>query len=214
MSKSPLQNRVDPLGQLHAVPSKAAAMMGNKGILHDKHQNVVRPWVGKSWVACDPHFQSIDRRPLFQPNRYSELFFLDEATAYSAGHRPCWYCQRDSYSDLKTRWMQLFSAGAALSIQIIDAQLHKERAIRGGGKLTYQAKLADLPYGTFVHMDERAFLVHDRRLLEWSFDGYVVSISLEGEKLVEVLTPWSIVELFKQGLRPKIHSSGALCRAT
>lgn len=110
--------------------------------------------------------------------------------------------------------MQLFSAGAALSIQIIDARLHKERAIRGGGKLTYQAKLADLPYGTFVQMDERAFLVHDGRLLEWSFDGYVVSISLEGEKLVEVLTPWSIVELFKQGLKPKIHSSAALCRAT
>ena len=205
--KSPLQNRVDPAGQLHADPSKEGVLMGNRGILHDGHKEIVRQWNGKSWVACDPKFPKFGKRKLFQERNYSELFFLDEATAYSAGHRPCWTCRPDRYDDFKSRWKQLFSAGTSLLIKEIDAQLHSERAIRGGGKVTYQAKIGDLPDGTFIEIDGSQYLLSGKRMLQWSFAGYVASVARNDAETVTVLTPRSIVELFRRGLVPMIHSS-------
>jgi hypothetical protein len=83
----PFQNRVDPYGELHAVPTRGA-WLGNRGILHDDAQRIVVPWRLKRWLICTLHFK--DRhRAVFTPHRYSELFFLDEATAFAAGHRPC-----------------------------------------------------------------------------------------------------------------------------
>ena len=206
-----LQNRVDPMGVPHSDPSKAATLMGNRGILHNAARQIVRCWAGKSWVACDPHFQKIDRRPLFQANRYSELFFLDEATAYSAGHRPCWYCQRDRYSNFKKYWEQEFSAGAPLLIKQIDDQLHKDRAILGGSKVTFESGLGELPNGTFVEDEGCAWLIQGDRLLQWSLDGYIASIHRNDEKTVRVLTPRSIVELFRRGLLANVHPSSLGC---
>ena len=185
--------------------------MGNRGILHNSERQIVRHWVGKSWVACDPSFQSIDRRPLFRPNRYSELFFLDEATAYSAGHRPCWYCQRGRYSHFKSLWEKHFSAGTALPIKKIDDQLHRDRAIRGGSKATFEAQLEDLPDGTFVEIDGSVFLLSGNRLFKWSFNGYVGAIERTAGLIVKVFTPKSIVELYRIGLNPRVHASADNC---
>jgi len=209
--KSPLENRMDPMGNFHSNPSRAATLMGNRGILHNDAREIARSWVGKSWVACDPRFDNIDRRPLFQPNRYSELFFLDEATAYSAGHRPCWYCQRQRFQDFKRRWEECFSADQPLLIKKIDAQLHLERVGTARSKQTYEAKLHELPNGTFVEIDGVAYLLQEDRLLQWSLDGYVGVVSREAEKTVKVLTPKSIVELFRRGLIPHVHTSASLC---
>jgi hypothetical protein len=123
----PLQNRCDPWGRLHAHPSKAATVMGNRGILHDAQRNVIKHWVGKSWVACDPSFMGIDRKPLFQSGRYSELFFLDETTALAAGHRPCAYCQRVRFNEFKRVWFAANHpelAAEGTPVKVLDAQLH------------------------------------------------------------------------------------------
>ena len=181
--------------------------MGNRGILHDGQRNIVRKWVGKSWVACDPHFKSIDRRPLFQPNHYSELFFLDEATAYSAGHRPCRYCQKERYVDFKSKWEQCFAGGAPLLVKQIDDQLHSDRAMRGGDKVTYGALLGELPNGTFVEIGDKAFLVRGESLLEWSLNGYGSAIARDSGLTVRVLTPKSIVQLYSYGLQASVHPS-------
>jgi hypothetical protein len=206
----PLQNRIDPWGRLHAHPSKAGTVMGNRGILHNKDRVVVRSWAGKSWVACDPKFESIDRRPLFQEHRYSELFFLDEATAFSAGHRPCAYCRRARFEEFKSAWAAVHYPGrpaSEIKIKEIDNQLHLDRAFRGGEKVTFEASLGDLPDGTMISADGMPLLLHHGGLLRWTFDGYERAGSLSRERTVEVLTPRPIVELFRNGFTPSVHES-------
>jgi hypothetical protein len=207
MVKLHLQNRVDPMGELHSHSSKAATLMGNRGILHDGDRNIVRKWVGNSWVACNPNFKGIDRRPLFQPHSYSELFFLDEVTAYSAGHRPCWECRREQYVNFKSSWEKHFTDGEPLLIKQIDKQLHSDRTIRGGKKLTYDVMLSDLPNGTIVEIDGTAYLVQGKKLLEWSFNGYIAANPCDANLTVKVLTPKSIVDLFQHGLSADVHST-------
>jgi hypothetical protein len=119
----PLQNRVDPWGRLHSVAARGA-WMGNRGVLHDATRQIVRPWRLKAWILCRLEFKG-RRRRVFAPARYSELFFLDEATAFAAGHRPCAECNRERFNQFKRAWR----SGARAAE--IDAALHAER-IAGG----------------------------------------------------------------------------------
>ena len=203
----PLQNRVDPWGRLNAVPSKAATVMGNRGILHDGQRRIVKKWAHKNWIACDPTYRSIDRTPLFQPSRYSELFFLDEATAFAAGHRPCNYCQHARFASFREAWKHAYPT-SSLNADEMDAQIHADRVLRNGTKVTFQAALTSLPEGTFVELNEEAFLVHGGNLWKWSFDGYLNAALAEGSE-VTVLTPRCIVDVFRAGLRPGIHKTVA-----
>lgn len=206
-----LQNRVDPWGSLNSNPSKAATVMGNRGILHDDQKKIVKPWAGKSWVACDPKFRGIDRKPLFQVGSYSELFFLDEATAYAAGHRPCAYCQREKFNAFKTAWLTTYpktEPGSFTSIKEIDNQLHRERTTQCGRKATFTAELSHLPDGTIFACGGAAFLLHKGMQYTWSFDGYTKADQAEDSSVVEVLTPKPIVQLFRNGLlKPSVHPS-------
>ena len=205
-----LQNRVDPWGQLHANPSRSSTVMGNRGILHDDHRQVVRNWVGKSWVACLPSFKGIDRKPLFQPGRYSELFLLDEATAFAAGHRPCAYCQRDRFNQFKEHWVKVNvpnATVASVSIKEIDTVIHQDRAARGGVKVTFDAPAASLPDGTMIELNGTAALIHKSGLLQWSFTGYTPFLLTPELQSVKVLTPRSIVQLFHAGFTPRSHAS-------
>ncbi len=187
--------------------------MGNRGILHDAERKVVKHWTGKAWVACDPSFKAIDRKPLFQPRRYSELFFLDEATAYAAGHRPCAYCQRERFNAFKSAWSVAHAAGNAattFSIKDVDASLHEDRVARGGAKVTYTASLRDLPEGAIFEVDGVAFLQNRGRLFKWSFTGYSLAQALPGSASVNVLTPRSVVKLFAAGLPARVHASASV----
>jgi len=92
----PLQNRVTPLGELIAVPARGL-VYGNRGCLHDADGLIRRRFDGKRWIACRLRFRGWHREPLLQPGRFTELFFLDEATAFAAGHRPCALCRREDY---------------------------------------------------------------------------------------------------------------------
>lgn len=206
-----LQNRVDPWGQLHAHPSKASTRMGNRGILHDGNKQIVRPWAHKGWVSCLLSFKDIKRPELFSASKYSELFFLDEATAFSAGHRPCSYCQRDRSNAFKEAWLRANVADPdqfdSFRMPQIDKILHSERAIRGGGKVTYEACIAELPVGSMFESDGSAFLLSPKGILPWSFDGYGAVQVLDKQMSVRVLTPRSIVRAFAAGFVPLMHAS-------
>ena len=195
----PLQNRVDPWGRLHAIASKRSTRMGNRGILHDQDRRIVRQWAARAWIFCLLEFKGRQRK-VFGPRSYSELFFLDEASAFAAGHRPCAECQRARFTEFKRAWLAANRRPADTPIAEIDRQLHAERLHRAQ-KRTYQAPLRELPDGTFVEVGARAFLRWQGRLLEWSSDGYRPNSGSEPE-FVRVLTPVSVVRAFARGFKP------------
>ena len=201
-----LQNRIDPWGNLVAVKARGE-FLGNRGILHDNDKNIVKPWAHKNWVTCELSFKGIKRK-LFGQNSYSELFFLDEATALAAGHRPCAHCRRQRYNEFKNLWLKCKTDLKSISVSEIDKQLHAERAARGGVKVKHSCAFEKLPDGAFIEIGGEAFLFWKGKLKEWSFDGYVSSVSLPAkDEVVTLLTPPSIVELLSNGFVPQVHDS-------
>src|SRR4051794_26424644 len=98
----PRQNRVTPSGDIITTPERGT-LMGNRGVLHDADARIVRRWQGKRWIACVLEFKG-RWRPVMAPGRYTELFFLDEATALAAGHRPCAECRRRRFDEFRDTW--------------------------------------------------------------------------------------------------------------
>jgi hypothetical protein len=211
MKKSKLQNRVDPRGALHVV-AEHGTLMGNRGILHDAVGNIVKQWQHKSWVTCLLNFKGFARSP-FSPNNYSELFFLDEATSLSAGHRPCGFCQKSRFNLFKDNWFKSNASavvGPSKSIGSVDRALHAERAELGGGKVTYLAILADLPVGAMFEFDGVIYLNWSSGHLPWSFKGYGLPVPIASSASVKVLTPVSIVRMFANGFKPEVHITAAV----
>ncbi len=146
----PRRNRVTPFGTLIAVDARGT-LMGNRGCVHDASGVIRRPYQVKRWLICLLEFKG-RHREVMRPGQYTELFFLDEATAFAAGHRPCAECQRGRYELFRDAWLRagLETGGAARpSAETIDAELHRAR-IAGGRQVTYAARLDTLPDGTFV----------------------------------------------------------------
>ncbi len=191
----PLQNRVDPFGALHATPERGA-MMGNcGGRLHDDGQRLVRRWASRRWIACLGAFKG--RRREVWGAGYSELFFLDEATALAAGHRPCFECRRE---DAK-RFAAAFAApGPPMPADAMDAVLHKER-LDGRAKRMARRPFATLPDGAFVAVAGQAMLVWGRALHPWGFGGYGGPVARPADGEAEVLTPPSILKALAKGYR-------------
>ena len=148
----PLQNRVTPLGELVADPARGL-VYGNRGCLHDDEGRIRRRYAVKRWIACRLVFKDWHRAPLLQPGRFTELFFLDEATAFAAGHRPCALCRRDDYDRFSSLWLDLHGERGA---DTIDERLHAERVDPATRRhRLHEAELDDLPDGAFV-LDESA----------------------------------------------------------
>lgn len=204
-----LQNRVDPWGCLHAVHARGS-MLGNRGRLHNEDRQIVTQWQRPAWVTCELEFNG-HRRDVFGANTYSELFFLDEATALSAGHRPCATCRRARYDEFKSKWLVANNtrmSPASSSIIEIDKILHAERVDRSGAKITFDAALSTLPLGAFAEINGEALLVWSRGLTRWSFSGYsTVQVPIDPSTRVRVLTPDSIVRTLVAGFRPTVHPS-------
>lgn len=205
------QNRVDPWGALHAVYSRGT-LMGNRGILHDDRGVIKRRWSSPTWVTCVLNFRGRSSPGVFRPGHYSKLFFLDEATSFAAGHRPCGECQRQRYVEFKAAWEAANASEYHLSvrsIKLLDRQLHRERASMesASGKVTFGSNPAELPAGVLIEWAGGAWLVTSRQeLRRWTFDGYAETIELPNQA-VQVLTPISIVRTFQQGFVPQMHRS-------
>lgn len=184
--------------------------MGNRGILHDENKNIVAPWKHKTWVTCKLEYQGRQRSP-FSPGKYSELFFIDEATAFAAGHRPCAECRRARYNEFKDAWLKANADKATIAnpaISEIDKILHKERTAARGQKGTYDMPFGQLPEGALIELAGNAFLFWRKRIFLWTFSGYQLGKQvLDPSARVTVLTPRSVVATFCQGFQPQIHQS-------
>lgn len=202
----PYQNKVDPWGIIHEVKSKGM-FLGNRGVLHNENQEIIATHRIKGWVTCVLEFKG-RKREIMTPKRYTELFFLDEATAFSAGHRPCAECRRTRYNEFKEKWLEangnlLF--GNKPTAPNMDKIIHKER-IHNKQKVTYTSTLNELPDGTMIEIKSKAFLVWKKELFEWSFQGYSkAGINYNGNDEVIVLTPKSYVKTYTKGFLVNIR---------
>jgi hypothetical protein len=141
------------------------------------------------------------------PDRWTELFFLDEATAFAAGHRPCFECRREDAIRFKIFWLKgnpEYNFDEQTSIQEIDKVLHKERINQDGTKATFTESYAHLPNGTFVLYDDLPFLVLDGLILPWTPFGYEKGTPGPRMDKITVLTPGSIVNTFRAGYIPQM----------
>ena len=204
----PLQNRVTPLGDLTATPERGL-IYGNRGCLHDEHREIRRRYATKRWIACRLQFRGRRRVQLMAPGRYTELFFLDEATALAAGHRPCAECRRPDYNRLKEVW-SLIHPGQ-IGADGIDDRLHRERLdTRTSERRFHEAWYENLPDGAFVEHHGEAHLVLGRQLLRWSHGGYVARQRRPMSGPATVITPPSQLAVLQAGwtsLVPLVHPS-------
>jgi hypothetical protein len=198
----PLQNRVTPLGDLVAKSGRGL-VYGNRGCLHDETGRIRRRYKGKRWIACRLAFRGWLRRPLLQPGRFTELFFLDEATALAAGHRPCALCRRADYTRFAAIWRELHPG--QVGADAIDSQLHGERvAPDTRTQRLHEAGLDELPDGAFVLRDGVPCLVLGARLLAWSAAGYVAHRPRPAHQQAVLITPPSLVAVLRAGWHPLV----------
>jgi hypothetical protein len=197
------RNRVTPFGEIVAVLERGT-FMGNRGVLHDPEGRVRRTWQLKRWLLCLLEFKGRSRQ-IMAPGRYTELFFLDEATGLAAGHRPCAECRRDRYLAFRNSW-----PSGRLPAEAIDNRLHAERLNADGSQRRFEADLDDLPDGVFVTRQEpveRAYLLWKGHLLVWSPGGYRDRLPRPRGEQVVVLTPRPTVEAIRAGYVPEVHPS-------
>ncbi|WP_346297308.1 hypothetical protein LRC39_11240 [Rhodopseudomonas sp. P1] len=219
----PLQNRVTPFGEIVAVASRGM-FTGNRGIIHDPATKTLlnRRWSSPAWITCTCEFRG-RRRDVMATRSWTELFFLDEATALAAGHRPCYYCRRTDANAFAAAWAR-GNGLEQVSAKQIDATLHRER-LDGKAKRLHPLACAvsELPDGAMVvdgkHDDASvhdgsctgiAYLVTRGVLLQWSFQGYqpVEAVVMDGlQDLLVLLTPPSTLRALEAGYQPALHPS-------
>ncbi|MFM9938404.1 MAG: hypothetical protein ACKVP7_02770 [Hyphomicrobiaceae bacterium] len=188
--------------------SARGLMMGNRGgQLHDTARQLRRRrWVSKQWICCKLAFNG-RQREVMAPHRYTELFFLDEATALAAGHRPCFECRRQEFLWFATLWAAARGQSGRAAAPDMDEVLQAERVDAGGNKVIWQAPAETLPSGTFVRFDESPHLVLAGWLLAWTPEGYTATVARPEGVLLDVLTPRAIVAVLSAGYCPMLHPS-------
>jgi len=205
----PRQNRVTPFSTLIATPARGT-LTGNRGCLHDDRQEIRRQYQGKRWIICLLEFKG-RKRAIMTPGHYTELFFLDEATALAAGHRPCAECQRERFERFRDTWA---IANPELcgtyrpTATALDAALHLERTAPSVRATRVCDSIENLPNGVFVTDDgQNAYLVLKSQLLRWSPAGYEHPPMHAIRYPVRVLTPASVVRTLAAGYPVDIHAS-------
>ena len=198
----PRQNRVTPLGELIADPARGL-VYGNRGCLHDAEGRIRRRFAVKRWIACQLEFRGWHRTLLMQPGRFTELFFLDEATAFAAGHRPCALCRRADYNRLVKIWSTLHPQQRGADA--MDEQLHAERVEHSTrGQRHHAARLDELPDGAFVLESGEPHLVLGTRVLRWTPRGYVAALRRPSGTDTVLITPPSLVAVLRAGWEPLV----------
>lgn len=200
-----LQNRVLPTGEIVAEPFRGT-LMGNRGCLHDAARRLGRArWRHRNWITCRLSFKG-RRRTLMVPGRYTELFFLDEATALAVGHRPCAECRREDYLRFRAAWENAF--GDRPSAAELDRTLHADRldGVTGGGQRRHEVSARDLPDGAMALIEGRPMLVWAGALRPWHRDGYRAALALP-RGAITVLTPAATLAVLRAGYSPIPHPS-------
>lgn len=209
----PLQNRVLPTGEIVSDPARGL-LMGNRGCIHrpDRTLGPAR-WRTKMWISCVLVWRDV-RRDVMPPGRWTALFFLDEATAMAAGHRPCGYCRRDDFLAYAGAWQQAAGLAQRLRAGEMDAVLHAERVdSRTRRQQTRPALAGDLPDGAMIRHEGVTGLLTAGRVLPWSFAGYLDNpVPVSPDTTVELLTPPSSVAAMTAGYRPMLHPSASTTR--
>ena len=202
----PLQNRVLPTGEIAAIPDRGM-FVGNRGIIHDPATKTLlrKRWSTDAWLTCVLEFRG-RRRKVMERRSWTELFFLDEATAFAAGHRPCFYCRREDANRFRAAWEKGNRVSDVLAPEM-DAVLHRERFASVKKLHPLPRALEKLPDGTMVQAGEESYLIVQGRALSWSPSGYR---AVKGEITdAKLLTPPSTVRAFAAGYRPVMHESAA-----
>jgi hypothetical protein len=205
-----LQNRISPWGEILASPARGTFMGNRGGVIHNEERQIVRQYANRRWISCLLEFK--DRhRVVMSPNRYTELFFLDEAVALAAGHRPCAECRRDRFNAFKRAWLDSGNPRETnfLYADEMDVELHPARIDVRRDKVTYQASLRSLPDGSFVQIDDDARLVQGGTLFRWTPEGYCDPLRISGDRTVAVLTPAPIIQCLRHGYKPEMHRSAS-----
>jgi hypothetical protein len=196
----PLQNRVNPFGELVAVEARGTIMGNRGGKFHRDDQTLSRRrWASHHWICCDLHYKNKHHDAMGK--YYTSVFFLDEVTALSAGHRPCFFCRRQ---DAK-RFLSL--ADPPLRADEADRIVHVQRRTRQDDR-----PVAGLPDGAMVAVGDVAYAVRGEHLLRWSFDGYLDAVPRAEVPTARPLTPQLYVDILRRGFEPRWHESAA--RAT
>jgi hypothetical protein len=201
----PLQNRVTPTGEIVADPHRGM-FTGNRGIIHDPAIKTLlkKRWATPAWITCVCEFRGW-RRKVMGTRSWTELFFLDEATAFAAGHRPCFFCRRDDANRFRAAWEE-GNGVSAIRAREMDDVLHAERLERGKKRLhVLPMPLMALPDGAMVQAGEESYLIVRGEPLQWSMAGYrKAEDEIDDAKL---LTPPSTLRAFGAGYRPVLHPS-------
>ena len=184
--------------------------MGNRGVLHDEHGRIRREHQLRRWIICRLEFKG-RHREIMRPGRWTELFFLDEATALAAGHRPCAECRRSRFNEFRKAWLagnpEAAEGEGRISAPALDDVLHRER-LAAGAKVTFRARVGELPDGVIVagagEEVDAPHLLWDGRLWAWGPAGYEERGPSRPAAVVEVLTPRSTVNAVANGFRPDV----------
>ena len=200
----PLQNRVTPTGDIVATPHRGM-FTGNRGIIHDPAtKTLTRRWASQAWLTCVCEFRG-RRRDVMGTRSWTELFFLDEATAFAAGHRPCFYCRRGGADRFRATWQE-GNGVAHLLAREIDAVLHRERLDRRAKRLhSLPMPLEELPDGAMLQQGNESFAIVQGRAFVWSPAGYRAAENVLDEAML--LTPPSTLRALSAGYRPVLHPS-------
>jgi hypothetical protein len=201
----PLQNRVTPFGEIVAI-SQRGMFTGNRGIIHDPSTKTLlnRRWTTKAWLVCTCDYKG-RRRVVMGSRSWTELFFLDEAVALAAGHRPCFYCRRRAAEQFRESWTAA-KGGPRPSAKAIDAVLHRERIERGRKRIhPIPGPLTALPDGAMVVIAGSAFTIRSGKAYRWMTEGYAQPE--RAEHADGLLTPPSTLLALGAGYRPALHPS-------
>jgi hypothetical protein len=178
---------------------------GNRGCIHDDEGNIVRYSRGRTWATCVLDYKGI-RRTLMAPRRLTELFFLDEATALAAGHRPCGECRFHEYRAFRKAWTAAHGGPEAMAPEM-DRRMHEDRLSAPGVKRLWRRPLDQLPDATMVELEGRAWLVLGDELLAWTAGGYDERRRRMGRAETTILTPKATVGVLEAGYLPVVHQS-------
>lgn len=199
----PLQNRVTPFGEIIAIEQRGM-FMGNRGIIHDPATRTLlaRRWTNKAWIICRCDFRGV-RRQVMSRRSWTELFFLDEATALAAGHRPCYYCRREAALEFAGAWARAHRLRRVGATEI-DARLHEQR-LQDGAKRVHPLRgaPAELPDGAMVVASGEAYVMVRGLAFRWCESGYQAPRALP--RADGLLTPPSTVATLRAGFRCTLH---------